>query len=1030
MATGPQTPSFPLDLGMRNTAEDQPQPFGPGAALVESRNTRLGIIPGIPTKAPLFAAFGATVGNERRSGIVPSGLGSSLLLAKRGCERFTSAGHSTRIAPSLSSSPTARQNSFFPYDVQGYGVVPGSRSFASPATCTDGAGNTWFASFRENPAGGSALMVSALSATGEVVLTPSLVTTVAATPDTRPFVGLTPYPSGGSVSVWWFNGTSIRVLDASIGATTLDVVFSSPATVYTPISAPAGSIAVHCDRHQTLAWLVCRNSALATSITVLKVDRGPWTTTALTIPQGANVNMVSIRHITNAGEYVAVGVSKAAGSTGSYLIDGTTMAVFYSLTGPAANGQVASSFYRDGNTSFNFVLAATHPFGGSPTPASGTWIQSWDILGATQGVAFLPWKGLISNGTWDRQGTDVVPLFALQNVYSINSSTDPLSANWVADPAVEIYRSVDPNQATMVARFAVDTALIYTSSTGATVANSGNFEATDSLITLAYLEDSALSGDTPTPGFVSRYVALSTGLVPPAYVVDSEGVAIIAPGSAYWDGNEVAEWCPTSIPVISASATGGTIVTAAGTYRLSAVVQWKDATGQLRQSAPARVVSLTANGAGDQPRLRVTLPCTMRDGLTQERPQIVVYSSQAGQTSLYAQTWLPTAWTAHYVEFGAIPTPAQNAMTPAIRTDGTAGFPLVPQCPPSFQAVTIVGNRMWGLSLGELWFSKPKEPGIAFEFSSELRLAVPASAGKAFELEELRGSLVMLAERGAWVVTGQGPDASLGGAWFNDPEQISDLPCTSRLSVVRTPAGIFFQSGSRFATLGGDLGTAILEDYATTDGKAYTAINLPDSKEVIWFSDQQLIQNAVRHVVFNYSERKFTHWANEVALGIRSACVDKLTGLVFALASVDGVGLYTMDPDSVGNAEIRLISGAIRLGAGDEADNCLQHVLVSCKRLSDHTASVLLYQDYGTQSARNEAYTASDLQNAANTVSGVNSQRYTLQVEAKDGGAMRAAKVSVFLTGAGDCVRPYAVTLVYSQKSGTKSDAVFQTAKR
>lgn len=1007
MATGPNIQQFPLDLGMRNTSEYQPQPFGAGAALARSINTRLGIIDGVPSKAPSVTSFGTTSGDERRAGIVPSGLGSSLIVAKKYNERATATGHATMIRSYLTASP-APADAFYTYGVTGYGGLHGSFTYSPPAVSFDASGRMWSVEVHALTTGQVSVVVTVTDSSGRLIVAPTTI----ATTTSVPWVGVTRHDA--TMVIWWQDG-GIKGNRATVNESTLALTLGTGATVYTPLAGGVPSVAVHSDNDSTYAWVVSRHAANANDAAVTRVNISTWGTLTIALTQAAPSLHVAIRHIADGSYSVGVAVKVAAGTCNAYLINGSTMATTWTAAAHAGVGAAAVSFIRELTGDYWMAVASTDYSGTPPTPVAGTWVRRLRMTnGANDGESLLPWKGLISNGTVDSDSTtELRALFALQNLFGNSGAGDPTDPAYVSDPSVEVYRCARSSDATMVARYAVDTALVYP----AYLARSAPLEASgDGSFALSYLEDPGALRRGP---YNARYVRLATS-IPPAYVVDSDGCAMIAPGAAYWDGAEVSEWCPTSRPVIVAETTGGVNVTAAGTWRLSAVVYWEDGTGQLRRSMPANAVTLTTDGVTDQPRIRVTLGATMRDGITKDRSRVLVYASQDGQTALFGQPWNPSAWTDHYVEFDDIIAPLQRADTPAIYTDASPGFPLPAQCPPSFESVAIVGDRMWGLSLGELWYSKPKEPGIAFEFSSELRLAVPAAAGKAYALCELRGSLAMLAERGAWVITGQGPDASLGGSSFNPPEQISDLPCTSRLSVVRTPAGLFFQSGTRFAALGGELGTVLLDDYEADEARTYIGVCLPDTHEVVWFSND--VDYDRFHTVFNYRLRRFTAWDQDVVAGVKSVVVDQVSGVLQFVTSADS--LATSDPDSIGNALMTFRTGDIRLGGIEDGDCVVQQTQVTCGWLDDHQAGVSLWEDYAPLSAtRTEAFSAPDL------VDGQNNKRYTLCVEAKKP-SMRALRIQVQLEGTGDCVRPYAVTLVYAQKSGTMTDAVYQAVKR
>ncbi|MFT3927436.1 MAG: hypothetical protein QM778_33190 [Myxococcales bacterium] len=1029
MATGPNIPTIPLDLGMRNTSESRVQPFGPSPALQLSRNTRLGRVQGVPTKAPMVTAWiGAT--DEQRQGLVPSGRGNTLLVARKRNELLRGNTAKSTLVPST-ISPANPQNSYAHYWPQIDAPAPGGYGAAAgaPALEVDANGYTWILQMRSLgivPSGSKA-MITVLAPDGSVAVPPTPVadSTITATGLGTPWGSITCH-AGSNAVVWWnSSGNAVSAVQLTLNTATMTVTVGTPAVVFTNNSYPA--FAVHSDRHAQYAWLITQASGAANSFTVSRVTIGTWAQLSTTQALGALPHAVAIKHITyGTDELVAicVGSNTSGGGSGvakSQLLEGLALTPVFALqtVDTQHDGPVAVSMMFHPIVG-NHVVAASSARNNSsgvapPTRQVGTVFTFLDLItGAAATPFWLPFKQLMSCGGWDRTGTMVVPLFGLQGSASAIAGA--------GDPYAEVFRACSRDSVALVGRFGVDQAFLV----GASFSWASLTQGPDGRIWFTYQELNKFKTGTTNGGVVGRYVVMSP-TEPITSVKDDTGVSLLSGGPVYWDGVEVAEVIPTQRPQVFAEANTGTGVGwTAGTYLISAVIMWGDCAGNVRRSYPAAAISLTVAG-GQKPKVFVSLPASMRNGVRQETARITVFATLQGGTSPFYQqsSWVPDSVQSTMAVFGNIGEPVIDT---AIYTTGSASLPLGAQCPPSFQDVAIVGNRAWGIDArGILWYSKPKEDGYGFEFSSLQVKAIPASAGKRATLEELGGVLAVLTERGTWEVTGGGPDASFAGGSFNDPQQISDIPCSSRTAVVRTPMGILFQSGTRFATLGGELGTGILDDFETYDGASYTAISLPDTKEVVWLYDSYRTDGVKEtlHAVFNYGERKFTCWGPEVTTGAKGACLDPVSGLFQFLR--ENLGIATMDPDSVTGAPMTFLTGDIILGGTmEEADCALQKVLVSCKRLSDHTLDFGIGQDFANALDRIESYAFAQIANASKMANG----RYTLAMGPKGTVSMRAVSVYLSLNGSGDCVRPYAITLVYSQKSGTKADAVYQSAAR
>lgn len=1022
---GPFTLSFPLNLGLRDTAvPDDVVPVGERPELVESLNTRLSIIQGIPTKPPNVTQVHSEVGRNF-SGIVPSKVGSTLIFDQNGTIRSVA----SSFAPLQSNyQPNVQQNSYYPYNVAVAGTVPGGGAYANPAIVQDDLGRNWFASFRANSAGGSSLFISVMSYTGEMLLTPTVLTTVAAAPTAQPWCGLS-LAGGGYIVAWWNDAGVIKCRQISMWqpTQTLTLVGGGPTTVYTPTSTPAGSIALHYAGSR--AFLACRNSSLATSVTIIAWDSSSMVAVGapLTVALGANLNHVGVRaHWNGPNIYVAVCCSKASGSNANLLVDGNAISLTWNALGASAQGTVACSFYRESGT-IQAVYAATHASGGVGAAGSGTIISFHDISTGSSvpgSPITLPWKGLIANGAVEISNVGSLrPLFLLQNLYSANASSDPLSINFVFDPGVEVYRCTDVTSCSVVGHFGVDTSVIYPviPNSGPTVYNGVCFDTFGSRPIFTYLEDLTIKGELPSVGYSARWVSLDTTPKQPRVVHDSDGLAMIAAGPAYWDGAELAEWCPTTAPRIFVEANTGVNAIGAGTYLFAAVVFWKDGTGQLRRSSPSNLYTITVNGT-DKPKVWVTLPASMRNGTNQEGVSVMVYCTMPNGTVPFAQPWLPAAGSsnAYHAVFTTLSPPTQGATNPPIYTTGGAPLPLPARCPPTFADHAIVVDRMWGVVAekpNEVWFSKEKEADVAFEWASEATMALPASAGGAVAVVEMNGCATFLCRNGIWQITGTGPGPGLDGMPFNPPVQISEIGCTEMLSVVKTPVGVFYRSGNRFAVLGPGQSDYLDQLDASADQLGSTiGAHFRESREVVWFCN-----GVGGHVVYNYELGRWSRWESGL-IPVWTGIVDPSTG---KFLSASQGALYELDPTWVSQTvQMRFQTGWIPLG-GPEDDNVIDAIIFRGRYLGAHDLTVGIDVDYNEYNPVAHTYTNADL--VASTVGNY----YSVLVGPRDMGARSIRLTIAEANSTGNGMAPVSVTIQYRKGTpGVRQQSFLPSGRR
>jgi hypothetical protein len=170
--------------------------------------------------------------------------------------------------------------------------------------------------------------------------------------------------------------------------------------------------------------------------------------------------------------------------------------------------------------------------------------------------------------------------------------------------------------------------------------------------------------------------------------------------------------------------------------------------------------------------MRALLPLTMRNGLTQEPIQAVLYMTRQGGTS-YHELRFPTKVNAAYVTMVVQAEPSEER--PIIYSRGLIGEEIVPQPPPPLRDLAIVGSRAWGIDAEiptRIVYSKLRVAGIGFEFFPAGEVIVPSSAGEVVALRELSGTLVIFAERAIYQVSDGGPNNIGQGGSFGPPYKL------------------------------------------------------------------------------------------------------------------------------------------------------------------------------------------------------------------------------------------------------------------
>ncbi len=1010
--------SFRLDLGVDNTAEGTSvQPFGPAGALLESTNTRLSKTRGVPRKSPRAAVMVDPAephdGSFASGGVIPCGHMASSYVARHrryGAQRIAGAELAGLTAPLGESGHRV----YWPADVTRAGVVPNPGQYTAPAMCSQN-GFLWFAAVRYD-SGSIFIHVTVLGPNGECAALPRAVTNVSGSIAQPPWVGLTAHGVNG-VRLWYRDGTAPTVLLRRLSLADSLVIAGSPETVYTPIAGGVGTydVTAHDD---VAAYLVTLGAAVATDRALTKVNvlTNAAVSTILAPAVAATTTKFAVKSAaTSLGTRVAVAQVVAAGAcTGSLYTDTGVLGFVNNIAvAGTLGGEPLVGFYRMGTVehviyglSDSTCTVATTGFTGT----AGTFLEFRTLTSPTVTNSMtLPWTRAISRlQTYSPAAGELYPMFCVQTCWDGSDGDRPATHAWLSDPDVRVIRIDSPQAVSYVGRFGVDSAAVYPPDPGGgtlnVLYNSQIACVAGDKFAFVYFERQ-VDQDLPTGSSTVRYVEMDFASRQPRFAVGADGVAIVAGAMPMeWDGITFAEVCPPVRPKVAVAVTGGAgPPIPAGDYLVAAVYQWLDAAGVLHRSMPSEVVQVTSAAVGGW-IVYVTVPAGLvRNGMNHDKYETVLYMSEEGGAILYRQYANPTSSTAYLDTYNNIALAAGDGVHPPIYTTGDPAEELMSQHPPAFADAEVVSDRAWGIEAerpGRLWHSKSKGKGIAYEWSSDLTVDLPPRAGRALSVVDLNGSVAALCTGGVWAVTGPGPDNALLSGGFNPPEQVSDIACSDRGSVIRTPPGVMFISNGRFAMVGGG-GQRVFEQVDASQLGSVFPVLLRDAQEVVWFSSTGV------HMAYNYQLDRWTTWASDTAPALLCAARDPVSGFVNAVRASDGT-VWQLDPALPSTtAQMVFTTGDMQFG-GPEDDNVVDQVLIHGFAAGPHGVEVTLTPDYGQGDSITRVFTPAEV--AACTVGG----QYVLSVSIR--ASMRALQVSVAETGAaGEGFRPTSVTIVFAK---------------
>lgn len=402
------------------------------------------------------------------------------------------------------------------------------------------------------------------------------------------------------------------------------------------------------------------------------------------------------------------------------------------------------------------------------------------------------------------------------------------------------------------------------------------------------------------------------------------------------------DWSPGNI--VAASLTSGGGLAVGSTYQYAAVYESVTSGGDIIRSAPTvQFFQLTpASSSETRPTLICRPPPPMGDG--SGAPSVAWYRTQAGESTLYrigAGSHQYQDTSSDPVDDGAV-----------LYVQGGEVEPVPP--PPCVATCEWSGREALVSSIdGDLWYTKPRAPGIAPEYSDSLVVPLGTSE-QAIALAELGDKILIFGRNSIRAVRGSGYNALAQGQNLSSPWYVHEgIGCDSCRTVAQIPGGVaFLHRGIPYAVSGdgavqriggpGEIDLSMREVIAT--------VRMRESSSVGFVCSDQAV------VVVNYDTSQWSTWLSAGKTALDAAGVDSMYildggGRICgpSLSSyLDGSTAYDLSVDT----------GWVDVGARGR----MREILVHAEKSSDHSLVCEIAYDYEPEWYTALSYSASALE--------------------------------------------------------------------
>jgi hypothetical protein len=386
---------------------------------------------------------------------------------------------------------------------------------------------------------------------------------------------------------------------------------------------------------------------------------------------------------------------------------------------------------------------------------------------------------------------------------------------------------------------------------------------------------------------------------------------------------------------------------AAGTYQYCFVYEYIDSDGNLHESAPSQVTTVTHTGTNNY-----TVSFLAPGWITFSSYRLALYRTTAGGTVFYRNTssdYNPSTFT-----FGTITDSLADADLDGNRILYTTGGVVENISPPNANWIASIGNRLWTFEHGRrdsLWFTKSIVDGFVPQFSDLLKLAINQDFGEIIAVAGVDDKVIIFKRYAVFVSYGSGPTDSLVGE-FNPPELITQgVGCSNPRSIVQTPAGIFFQSDEGIYIVDKGLGVQFIgKPLYKTEGTIRAACYDPAFNRVLFLTGTTVW-------LFNLTTMNWLQWTvpDSIDLLCEGGSIYLLTSPSSSVTSISKLTAATWQ-DRGSNYEQRIRLGQFQF-AGIQGYQRIYKALVSGRSLGDASGSITVKNYFDGSSTATDTQT-------------------------------------------------------------------------
>lgn len=368
-----------------------------------------------------------------------------------------------------------------------------------------------------------------------------------------------------------------------------------------------------------------------------------------------------------------------------------------------------------------------------------------------------------------------------------------------------------------------------------------------------------------------------------------------------------------------------------GLYSYIATYEWRDARGQLHQSARGLVAQKTTVNAHS---LEIVVPCMCFTA--REKSWAIVYQGTGpgggpqgffpyGSNVLICLYRTTVGGITYYDLDDGSRTQANNTATYAINQQGLATVTILDSvtdaelqthrqlygdgsdgsqpgnildefCPPAFQGMITHKNRLWGIDGPRVWYTKEFTDGVAPGWSEQMAFSVDDGPGNVLALTSQDDNIVVFKRDRLFVVVGDGPTDNGGQNNLQSPARISsDTGCNDWRSVVTTAEGTYFLSdqGRRLLTRDGQVVPVVTtEDLDRANPTPTSAVVHPTASRIVFTSCPLPTYNAATGV-FVYRDYVQDSWTQgQLLTSVDVGTVSPIISAVVAGAGASSPAVY------------------------------------------------------------------------------------------------------------------------------------------